>query len=177
MSRRIEQLTSDIERGVRDVLARGLHDPRVSGLITVTKVRVLPDMSRALIDISVLPEEKQELTLHGIIAAASHIRRQVSDQVRARTLPDFVFRLDTRLKKEAAVLKDIEKIREQRIAAGLSPDGDTSQSEVSDEEGMLSGDESAADQSHDGNESADVPPQAEKRQGGWGNPGSSPPTT
>lgn len=142
MSRRIDQLTSDIERGVRDVLAKGLHDPRVSGLITVTSVRVLPDMSRALIDISVLPADRQELTFHGIVAAAAHIRRQVSDQVRARVLPEFVFRLDTRLKKEAAVLKDIDKIREQRIAAGLDPDG---KDPNSDEEGSETPDTDSQD--------------------------------
>jgi ribosome-binding factor A len=111
VSRRIEILTADIERGVRDVLSKGLNDPRVSGLITVTGVRVLPDMSRAFIDISVLPEEKQELTLHGIASAGSWIRREVGEIVRARTLPQFVFRLDTRMKKEAAIIRELEKVR------------------------------------------------------------------
>ena len=111
MSRRIEQLTADIERGVRDVLSKGLADPRVSGLITVTGVRVLEDMSRAYIDISVLPEEKQELTLHGIASAGTWIRREVANSVRARVLPQFVFRLDTRMKKEAAIIRELDKIK------------------------------------------------------------------
>jgi|JI6StandDraft_1071083.scaffolds.fasta_scaffold428531_1 ribosome-binding factor A len=111
MTRRIDQLTADIERGVRDVLSKGLADPRVSGLITVTGVRVLPDLSQAYIDISVLPEEKQELTLHGIASAGTWIRREVANSVRARVLPRFVFRLDTRAKKEAAIIRELEKIK------------------------------------------------------------------
>lgn len=119
MSYKLEQFTADIERGVRDVLSRGLQDPRVSGLITVTGVRVLQDLSRAYIDVSILPAERQELCFHGITAAASYIRREVSNSVRARVLPEFVFRLDTKAKKEAAILRGLEQIRADRRARGL----------------------------------------------------------
>jgi ribosome-binding factor A len=122
MTRRLDQLTADVERGVRDVLARGLADPRVSGLITVTGVRILPDMSRAIIDISILPEDRQELTFHGVASAASWIRREVADVVRARTLPTFVFRLDTRMKKEAAIIRELDRARAVREPP--STDGD-----------------------------------------------------
>ncbi|MCX5688655.1 MAG: ribosome-binding factor A [Planctomycetota bacterium] len=122
MTRRIEQLTADIERGVRDVLSKGLADPRVSGLITVTGVRVAPDMGRAYIDISVLPEEKQELTLHGIASASTWIRREVANSVRARVLPQFVFRLDTRAKKEAAIIRELEKIKDRHPAPQSNDD-------------------------------------------------------
>ena len=114
MSRRLEQLTADVERGVRDVLARGLADPRVTGLITVTGVRILPDMSRAIIDISILPEDRQELSFHGVSSAASWIRREVADAVRARTLPTFVIRLDTRMKKEAAIIRELDRAKATR---------------------------------------------------------------
>lgn len=130
MNRRIEILTSDIERAVRDIISRGFHDPRISGLITVTAVRVLPDQSRAFIDISVLPEEKQELTFHGISSAAAFIRREAGSMVRARTLPEFVFRLDTRLKKEASIIKELEKIQQERISRGI-PDEPISDSDPS----------------------------------------------
>ena len=119
MSHKLEQFTADIERGVRDVLSKGLQDPRVGGLITVTAVRVLPDLSRAFIDISIMPEARQELCFHGITAAAAYIRREVSNSVRARVLPEFVFRLDTKLKKEAAILKGLEQIRAERRSKGL----------------------------------------------------------
>ncbi len=111
MNRRVEHMTAAIERGVRQVLSRGLHDPRVQGLVTVTGVKVLPDFSKAVIDISVMPEEKQNLTFHGISDAASYIRREVGDLVEARQLPRFEFRLDTSLKKQAEILKAIERAK------------------------------------------------------------------
>jgi ribosome-binding factor A len=111
MSHRLEQISSAIDRGVREIIARGFSDPRISGLITVTGVKVLPDLSQAIISISVLPEEKQELTVHGLASAAAYIRREVGDVVNARTLPQFTFRLDTSLKKQAAVFRDLDRVR------------------------------------------------------------------
>ena len=122
MTRRLEQLTSDIERGVREVLARGLHDPRVSGLITVTGVRLIPDMSKVFIDVSILPEDRQDLAFHGIASASAYIRREVSDIVRVRVMPEFIFRLDTKLKKEAAIIRELDKIRAQRPPEPPTPE-------------------------------------------------------
>lgn len=113
MSHRLEQLTSAIDRGVREVIARGFSDPRISGLITVTGVRVLPDLSQAIINISVLPAEKQDLTFHGLTSAAAFIRREVGDIINARTMPQLTFRLDTTLKKQAAIFQELDKVRQE----------------------------------------------------------------
>jgi ribosome-binding factor A len=113
VSHRLEQLSSAIDRGVREVIARGFSDPRISGLITVTGVRVLPDLSQAIISISVLPAEKQDLTFHGLTSAAAFIRREVGDLINARTMPQLTFKLDTSLKKQAAVFKDLDRVREE----------------------------------------------------------------
>lgn len=113
MNPRHERLTSSIERGVQQVLARGLQDPRVRGLITVTKVEITPDSKQATIGISVLPAEHQKLTVHGLQSAARHIRREVADLIRTRTMPEFRFLEDDSLKKQAQVLGELAKVREE----------------------------------------------------------------
>jgi ribosome-binding factor A len=113
-SRRVAQLSAEIKRAVQEVLSRGLSDPRVGGLITVTEVRVTGDLARADILVSVLPQEKQSLTHHALCDAARHIRREAGEIVRTRQLPEFVFVLDERLKKEAAVLGALAKVREEQ---------------------------------------------------------------
>lgn len=130
MNRRAERLAAAIERGVREVLARGLHDPRVQGMITVTKVTVAPDLGRAVVDISVMPAEKQDLTFHAVSGAAAHIRREVGDLVESRELPEFVFRLDTSLKKQAQLLRALDRAKAELkplpepAAEGDVPPGD-----------------------------------------------------
>ena len=100
-----------IDRALREVFSRGFSDPRITGLITITSLRVLPDLTRAFVGISVLPADKQDLTLHGLNGATRHIRREVGELVETRSLPQFEFRLDNTIKKEAAVLRELDKVR------------------------------------------------------------------
>lgn len=118
MSHRAEVMASSIQRAVQQVISRGLQDPRVSGLITVTDVRVTKDLKIAQISVSILPEEKQELCFHGLKAATKFIRREAGELVETRQLPEFQFRLDTAAKKEAAILRELDKVRQERAEQG-----------------------------------------------------------
>lgn len=112
MSHRLEQLASAIDAALRQVLARGLQDPRISGLITITHVRVLPDLSEASVGVSVLPDDRTELVVHGLQAAATHLRREVGSLVQTRTIPPLRFRADQQYKRQAALLHDIDRARD-----------------------------------------------------------------
>ncbi|MFI4917739.1 MAG: 30S ribosome-binding factor RbfA [Phycisphaerales bacterium JB060] len=113
MSTKTDRLASSLEKGVQQVLARGLQDPRVRGLITVTRVELTRDSTQATIGISVLPAEHQKLTVHGLQSAARHIRRQVADTIRTRTMPELRFVEDSSLKKQAQVLSTLARVREE----------------------------------------------------------------
>ena len=104
MTRHPDQIDAVVQRALQKVLGRGLADPRVRGLVTVTKVSVSPDMSEARVWCSVLPAERGKGTLHGLNAAAGWIGRQVGNEVRMRRVPRLRFILDESMKKEAKVL-------------------------------------------------------------------------
>lgn len=121
MSRRAEQVASTLRRAIQDVIARGLSDPRISGLLTITEVRVSQDLREAIVMVSVLPEERQELALHGLRHAAPHIRREVGEVIRSRQLPTLIFKLDESLKKQAAVIR---AIAQAKLSSGPEPQTD-----------------------------------------------------
>lgn len=118
MSRRSEQIASMLQRSIQEVIDRGFHDPRISGLITVTGVRLPEDMKTASVTVSVMPADRQELTMHGLRSAAAHIRREVGELVAMRQVPQLHFKLDESLKKQAAVMAAIAKAAAEREAAG-----------------------------------------------------------
>ncbi len=121
MTRRAEQIASLLRTAVQEVIARGFQDPRIRGLITITDLTVSPDLKAATIMVSVLPVDRQDLTMHGLRAAATHIRHQVSDRLDLRVTPDLHFKLDNSLKKQAGVFEALAKIAEERAAKGLPP--------------------------------------------------------
>lgn len=109
--RRTQQVAGEVRRAVQEIISKGLSDPRVRGLITVTEVTLSDDLRSATIMVSVMPEEHEELTMHGLRAASRYIRREAGELVAMARLPDLAFKGDKRFKRQAAVLDAIAKAR------------------------------------------------------------------
>ncbi len=109
MTQHSNQIESVLRRAVQDVLMRGLNDPRVRGLVSVTKVEVSSDYADATVWCSVLPEEHGALSIRGIDSAANWIRREAAEKVRLRRMPRLRFKLDGTLKKQAEVMAAIQE--------------------------------------------------------------------
>jgi ribosome-binding factor A len=136
MTRRAEQLASEIHRAVQAAIDRGLQDPRISGMITITAVRITPDHKSAHLDVSILPAEKQDLTMHGLRHAAKHLRHVIGEEIRTRQMPELVFRLDQSLKKQAEVMGAIARAaedRQRREADGKAPPAASEAGSASDD--------------------------------------------
>jgi ribosome-binding factor A len=103
MTVRIEQIASTLRRAVQDRITRGLNDPRIRGLVSITSVEVAPDLSEAYIGVSVLPGEHAALTLRGLESASGRLRGEIGRAMRLRAMPRLLFRLDDSLKKMAAL--------------------------------------------------------------------------
>lgn len=109
MSVHRDKLASALRRAIQDVLGRGLADPRVRGFVSVTEVRLSADLADATVMVSVLPAEHEELTMHGLRAAASHVRSRVAKEIQMRRMPRLSFKLDRTIKTEARVLGAIRE--------------------------------------------------------------------
>lgn len=110
MSRRTDQVASLIRRAVQARLSRGLNDPRVRGLISVTQVTVAPDLSEAVILVSVMPGKHAQLTLRGLKSAAAHLRGELGRTARLRHQPRLIFKLDDSLKQAAEAMAAIMQV-------------------------------------------------------------------
>lgn len=125
MSRRLAQIASTLRRAIQSVFVRGLSDPRIKGSVSVTDVRVDPDLREATVFVSVTPEEAEAATMNGLHAAAKHIRHEVAAQVRLARVPGLRFKLDTSLKEQARVLeliaRGVQELKERDASA--EPDG------------------------------------------------------
>lgn len=117
MSKRTEQVSETLRRAVQGVLVEGLGDPRLNGcLLTVTQVGVDTDLTLAVIRVSVLPNEKQDLALHALKAASRHIRREVGERVALGKMPEFQFKIDDSAKRQAVVFDALARARAEREA-------------------------------------------------------------
>ncbi|MAE64270.1 MAG: ribosome-binding factor A [Phycisphaeraceae bacterium] len=109
MTIRQQQVESELQRVISTVLQRKLSDPRLAGMISVTEVKVSPDLRQANVFVSVLPQEHERRAIEALQHAGGHIQRLVRSAVAIRSVPALEFRLDERLKKQAAVFSAIRE--------------------------------------------------------------------
>lgn len=114
MRRRSLQIASNIQRELQNRLARGLSDPRIKGLITVTKVELSDDLKHAKAFISVMPEQHAKLTMHGLTSATRKLRKEVMDRIHIKEMPTLRFVYDEGHKAQMEVMALLEKDRQQR---------------------------------------------------------------
>lgn len=135
VNKRPQQLESVIRETIQKVVDRGLQDPRVSGMVTITGVKVSEDLREASVLVSVMPEEAEKLTLHGLTHAAGFLRKKLGEVVQGRHLPTLHFKIDHQIKKQAAVIDALAKVnaeREALAASGERPASDAASSNIQD---------------------------------------------
>lgn len=103
MKRRAQQISSTLQRELQKVIAKGFNDPRIRGLITVTKVEITDDLKNAKAYISVLPQERADLTMHGLRAAGKRIRRDVMDRIHLKEMPTLKFEYDHGMREQQVI--------------------------------------------------------------------------
>jgi len=114
MSHRKEQAESVLTRAISEVLSRDLSDPRIMGLVSITRVDLSPDHRYAKVYVSIMPDKYEARTIAGLQAAAGHIFARVRPKVAMRTVPKLQFLLDKGLKKEAEILHLINQANQPR---------------------------------------------------------------
>jgi ribosome-binding factor A len=94
-SRRPQRLALQIQQEVSIMIFRDMKDRRV-GFVTVTGVRVSPDLRHARVFISLMgsEEEKQE-SVAALNHATGWVRHELGQRIRMRFVPEIVFLLDT----------------------------------------------------------------------------------
>ncbi len=111
-SRRPQRLEVQIQHEVSLMLSRDLKDRRV-GFVTVTGVRMSPDLRHARIFVSAMGAEKQkEESLHALNHAAGWIRHELGQRIRMKFLPEIVFDIDTSQDYGERIDRLLDEIRE-----------------------------------------------------------------
>ncbi len=93
---RHERVAEEIGHELSIMLAGELKDPRLEGSLTVTEVRVSPDMKQAHIFVGVIGDEaEKKRAIAGLEAASGFIRHELTERLQLRRMPEMHFHLDS----------------------------------------------------------------------------------
>jgi ribosome-binding factor A len=112
MSYRIDKMENLIREEISTILLQKMQDQNF-GFITVTHVKVSPDIKIAKIYISVLEKEKREFVLEKIKAKSGFIRSELASRIRIKFVPELKFFIDDTLDYVEKIEGLIRKIHKE----------------------------------------------------------------
>jgi ribosome-binding factor A len=131
MSRRTERLASVIQQELAMIILRELSDPRITGMPSITRVKVSEDLSIADVYFTIMgTPAAQELSLNALRHSAGLMRTRLTKALTLRVTPYLKFHMDENLKKELEVLEALRKVAEEnaeldRRRAEQNPGGES----------------------------------------------------
>jgi ribosome-binding factor A len=106
--------TRKVESQLKEITGEGvaaLSDPRIQGLVTVTGVRVSPDLAHATVFYSVLAGEDAEAAHDGLQSAAGRIQGAVAAQTRLKRTPRLHFEPDPVVESATRIEAALREVR------------------------------------------------------------------
>ncbi len=129
-TRRQEKVARVVKRAVSDAITQDLSDPRISGLVSVTRVEMATDLRNAEVYLSIYAKKEtaEKLTYEAIVSARRLIQARVAGTVQSKFCPVLHFHRDDQFKKTLDLMNLIdhaaEEYREGDESQNESPDAD-----------------------------------------------------
>ena len=125
---RPDRVGDQIRQEISELLARGaVRDPGI-GFITLTHVRVSPDLQLARVFYTSLGDDKaRRETAKALERATPFLRRHIGGRLRLRRVPELEFRFDEAIAHQdriEQILRDLREEERQRAPAPESPADD-----------------------------------------------------
>lgn len=108
------------------MMIRGLKDPRISTMATISEVKLSKDLKNAKIYVQVIGDAKdREQTVVGLASATGFIRRELRSRLSLRAVPELTFHGDDTAEKADSLMGLLADIKRQDEArAGLMPEAE-----------------------------------------------------
>lgn len=109
---RLERINEELKKEISHIISYELKNPNVTGLISVTKVKITPDLKYAKIYVSILNTKNEKETLEGLKKSSGFIRSQIAKRINLRITPELIFEYDDSIEYGAridSILREMKK--------------------------------------------------------------------
>ncbi len=107
---RIGRIDEEYRKELSHIIGYELKNPNVTGMISVTKVKVTPDLKYAKVYVSILNSKNIKETMEGLKKSSGFIRSELAKRINLRNTPELIFEIDDSLEYGAkidSILKEI----------------------------------------------------------------------
>ena len=113
---RMNRIDEEYRKELSHIIDYELKNPNITGLISVTKVKVTNDLKYAKVYVSILNSKNIKDTLANLKKSAGFVRTQLAKRINLRITPEIIFELDDSMEYGAkidTILKEIMPKKEE----------------------------------------------------------------
>jgi ribosome-binding factor A len=111
---RPDRVADQIRKELSVLLAREVQDPGI-GFLTITRVKVTPDLQQARVFYTIIGDDKaRKETAKALGRALPFLRRQTGQRLRLRHVPELQFMYDESIEQQDRIEKIIQDIHTER---------------------------------------------------------------
>jgi len=112
---RPERVGDQIREELSVLLARQVHDPGI-GFLTITRVKVTPDLQQARVYYTTIGDDKaRKDTAKALGRATPFLRRQIGSRVRLKNVPVLEFFYDESIERQDRIGKIMLDLQAERV--------------------------------------------------------------
>lgn len=107
---RLNRINEELKKELNQVLNYELKNSNVTGMLSVTRVKITPDFKYAKVYVSIYNSKNIKKTMDGLKESAGFIRSRLAKTVNLRITPELVFEIDDSLEYGAridSILKEL----------------------------------------------------------------------
>ena len=110
---RMGRIDEEYRKELSQIIGFELKNSSITGMISVTKVKVTPDLKYAKVYVSMFNSKSVEKTMQGLKDSAGFMRSQVARIVNLRITPELVFEYDDSIEHGERIDNILKQISEQ----------------------------------------------------------------
>lgn len=107
---RLGRIDEELKKEISQIVNYELQNPKITGLISVTKAKITPDLKYAKIYVSILNSKNIKDTLANLKKSSGYIRTEIAKRINLRITPELIFELDDSMEYGAKIDQILKEI-------------------------------------------------------------------
>ena len=109
-SNRLGRIDEELKKEISNIINYELNNPKVTGMISVTRAKITPDLKYAQIYVSILNSKNVKETLANLKKSSGYIRTEIAKRINLRITPELIFVLDDSMEYGAKIDQILKEI-------------------------------------------------------------------
>ncbi|MCI9365977.1 MAG: 30S ribosome-binding factor RbfA [Clostridia bacterium] len=107
---RLGRIEEELKKEISNIINYELENPKITGLISVTRTKITPDLKYAKVYVSILNAKNTNDTLANLKKSSGYIRSEIAKRINLRITPELIFILDDSMEYGAKIDQILKEI-------------------------------------------------------------------